>query len=273
MDTRLQRRVQRYGWDRAAEHYERSWSAQLAPAQDRLLALADLRPGEAVLEVACGTGLVTLPAARAVGPGGRVLATDISDGMVEETRARAADAGITWVECARVSAEELDVEKDAFDAALCALGLMYVTDPPVALRRLRHALREGGRAVFAVWGERRNCGWAGIFPVVDERVHTEVCPLFFALGNGEALADTVTEAGFADVESERLTTVLHYDTEEEAADAAFAGGPVAMAYSRFDQATRQDARRAYLETIETYRNGTGYRIPGEFVIVRGRRAG
>jgi len=89
MDTRLQKRVQRYGWDKAAAHYERSWQAQLQPAQTALLAMADLRPGERVLDVACGTGLVTFRAAKAVAPAGEVLGTDISEDMIATARALA----------------------------------------------------------------------------------------------------------------------------------------------------------------------------------------
>ena len=68
MDARVQRRVQRYGWDKAAGYYARFWATQLEPAQRRLLELAALELGERVLDVACGTGLVTLPAAEAAGP-------------------------------------------------------------------------------------------------------------------------------------------------------------------------------------------------------------
>ena len=66
MDARLQQRVQRYGWDRAASTYEKSWQKQLEPAQARLMELASLSPGERVLDLACGTGLVTFRAADAV---------------------------------------------------------------------------------------------------------------------------------------------------------------------------------------------------------------
>jgi len=62
MDARLQQRVQRYGWDRAAATYEQSWQKQLEPAQARLMELAALKPGERVLDLACGTGLVTFRA-------------------------------------------------------------------------------------------------------------------------------------------------------------------------------------------------------------------
>src|SRR6266850_2461303 len=62
MDARLQRRIQRYGWDLAARDYEPLWQAQLAEAQAALLASASLAPGERVLDVACGTGLVAMDA-------------------------------------------------------------------------------------------------------------------------------------------------------------------------------------------------------------------
>ena len=75
MEPRLQRRVQRYGWDLAAGDYETLWQAQLAQAQTGLLAAASLAQGERVLDVACGTGLVSLQAARAVGPWAKFLAS------------------------------------------------------------------------------------------------------------------------------------------------------------------------------------------------------
>src|SRR2546425_6417410 len=146
MDARLQRRVQRYGWDRAVAHYERYWAAQLEPAQKKLLELAALRPGEAVLDVACGTGLVTFPAAEAVGRSGRVMATDISEKMVEAARAEAARRKLSQVEFARMDAEDLRLSDGGFDAALCALGLMYVPDAIQALREMFRALKPGGRA-------------------------------------------------------------------------------------------------------------------------------
>ena len=62
-----------------------------------------------------------------------------------------------------------------------------------------------------------------------------------------------------------------YESAEEAVGAAFAGGPVALAYSRFSDEVRIEAERAYLDSIEPYRSGLGYRIPGEYVVVCGVR--
>ena len=271
MEPRLQRRVQRYGWDKACAYYERYWQAQLEPAQRCLLEMAALQPGERVLDVACGTGLVTFRAAEAVGAGGHVLATDISEEMVKTGRELANQRGLTQVAFERMDAENLKVPDAEFDAALCSLGLMYVPEPVDALTEMKRALKPGGRAVAAVWGERKNCGWAEIFPIVDSRVESEVCPLFFLLGGEAELEKTFEDAGFADIETERLSVILEYSSDEDACGAAFEGGPVALAYSRFDEKTTQEARSEYLATIEVFRRGGGFEIPGEFVVTRGRK--
>lgn len=273
MDPRLQRRVQRYGWDRAVDHYERHWARQLEPAQRKLLEMAALGRGERVLDIACGTGLVTFSATDEVSTEGAVLATDLSAEMINAIRADAARRDITNLAVARMGAEELDVTDESFDVALCALGLMYVPDPVQAMREMHRVLVPGGRAVAAVWGARANCGWAEIFPIVDSRVSTEVCPLFFQLGTGPSLEVVFQDAGFVDVAADRFETLLEYASEEDALGAAFAGGPVALAYSRFDERTRDEAHAEYLASIEPYRSEDGYLIPGEFVVVRGRKSG
>ena len=270
MDARLQRRIQRYGWDLAADHYEALWQAQLGPAQDGLLAAAALRPGERVLDLACGTGLVSLAAAAAVGAGGVVLGTDISDQMVDRARQQAATRAAANARFERMGAEDLVLPDGGFDAALCALGLMYLPEPEAALREMRRVLRPGGRIALAVWGERARCGWASIFPIVDAEVASEVCPLFFGLGRGDALARACARVGFAAVAERRIASTLAYDSGAQACRAAFVGGPVALAWSRFDAATRARVEDAYLTSISPWRRGEGYAVPGEFVVVSAR---
>lgn len=271
MDAKLQRRIQRYGWDRAVGDYEQSWKDLLEPAQTCLLEMAALQPGEEILDVACGTGLVTFRAAVQVGPAGTVVGTDIAEKMVQYARQEALKQHLYHVSFARMGAEDLQLPEGQFDAALCALGLMYVPHPVEALRELHRVLKLGGRAVAAVWGQRSKCDWADIFPIVDARVQSEVCPLFFNLGTQDMLAQTFELAGFKDIATERLCTTLYYDSPEHACGAAFDGGPVAMAYSRFDAATREEAHAEYLASIEPYRTGSGYAMPGEFVVVKGSK--
>ena len=95
--------------------------------------------------------------------------------------------------------------------------------------------------------------------------------MFFQLGTGDVQKMLFEAAGFSDVQSDRITTTLEYESGEEACMAAFAGGPVAMAYSRFDNTTRDSAYAEYLESIAAHRRGNGYAVPGEFVVTVGYR--
>ena len=269
MDARLQRRVQRYGWDKAVGDYESGWRAQLEPAHSVMLDMAALQPGERVLDVACGTGLVSFRVADAVGEDGAVVGTDISGGMVEAARRRAVEGNIGNVRFECCDAEALCPDGEPFDTALCGLGLMYVPNPVKALREMGRRLKPGGRIAAAVWGARAKCGWAEIFPIIDARVASEVCPMFFHLGTRDMLARSFAEAGFTGIRYERLEVTLVYATDDDALGAAFRGGPVALAYSRFDDAAKQAVHTEYLRSIAAYRIGEEYRIPGEFVIAAG----
>jgi ubiquinone/menaquinone biosynthesis C-methylase UbiE len=269
MDARLQRRIQRYGWDLAALDYESLWQAQLAEAQVALLASVSPAVGERVLDIACGTGLVSFEAARAVGPRGRVLGIDLSERMVDVAERRARDLGLSNCDFSHMDAEMLALPNASFDVVLCALGLMYMPDPEQALREMSRVLRPGGRVALAVWGERSNCGWSALFPIVNAEVTSEVCPLFFRLGHHDTLENLCVDEKFDDVRHRRLTTTLTFTDANDACDAVFVGGPVALAWSRFDDEARARVRTRYLDAIDPWRHGDGYRIPGEFVIASG----
>lgn len=269
MEPALQRRVQRYGWDRAAMHYENFWQQQLKPAQDKLLEMAALQPGEKLIDIACGTGLVSFPAAEKVGKNGFVLATDISDCMVKIGTGSTKGKNYSNIQFERMDAEELSVPDKAYDAALCALGLMYVPDPGKALKEMYRVIKPGGRTVAAVWGQRQHCGWAEIFEIVEKRISSEVCPLFFNLGNLDMLKRSFEAAGFSKVFFERLNTALIYQSGEEACGAAFSGGPVALAYHKFSEQVKNEVHVEYLDSIKSFQQGNGYAVPGEFVVAIG----
>jgi SAM-dependent methyltransferase len=269
MDSKLQRRVQRYGWDKAVTDYEAGWRTQLEPAQSLMLDMAALQPGERVLDVACGTGLVSFRALEAVGKAGVVVGTDISGEMVETARILAAEQGINNATFERLDAEDLTLDCEPFDAALCGLGLMYVPDPVRALTEMRRLLKPEGRIAAAVWGARAKCGWAEIFPITDARVASEVCPMFFQLGTADMLAHSFAEAGCIDIRAERLAVTLTYECADDALGAAFRGGPVALAYHRFDDAIKDAVHSEYLDSIANYKVGETYQIPGEFVVAVG----
>lgn len=272
MDAKLQLRVQRYGWDAASDHYENGWRNPLASAQAALLQAAALQPGERVIEAACGSGLVTRAVATAVGPKGHVLATDLAQNMADLTARTCAELGMDWVETARMSADDLAVGEGRFDVAVCALGLMYVPDPRRAVLSMSRAVRAGGRVVATVWGERRNCGWAEIFPIVDAHVVSEVCPLFFATGAPGALRQDFELAGLTAIQEHRHKAVLEFADDRSLLTAMLLGGPVALAAKRFSPEVMAFVEQEFLASVSQYRSADGHHaIPGEFLTVIGQR--
>ena len=269
MQPDLQRRIQRYGWDKAAPYYETGWQEQLWPAQESLLAEADPQKGEKVLDISCGTGLVTMPMGAIVGPNGSVTGVDLSEGMIEKAQIHAKEKNVQNIRFLHMDAETLDLPDDSFDLIICSLGLMYYPYPQKAMGEMFRVLKPNGRAAVLVWGERKACGWAAIFPIVDRRVQSDVCPLFFQLGTDNALANAFETVGFTQILSKRFTAKLHFKNEKQACTAAFLGGAVALAYQKFDDQTKAEVCREYLDSIKSFRDGRRYHVPGEFVIARG----
>lgn len=119
----------------------------------RLVDVARPRPGERVLDVATGTGLVAIHAARRVGEGGRVVGVDISKGMLERASKAVEAEGLGNVELIDADAEELAFPASSFDLILCGSALPYMSDIPAALRLWRGLLKPAGRLAFNCWSE------------------------------------------------------------------------------------------------------------------------
>jgi ubiquinone/menaquinone biosynthesis C-methylase UbiE len=132
------------------ENYERFF----VPAIGQRLAAdivheADLRPGERVLDVACGTGIVARLALQEVG-GGTVTGLDVDPSMLAVARSTTpTGASVEWLEA---GAEAMPVPDGAFDVVLCQISLQFVEDKPASLREMRRVLVPGGRIVLNVPG-------------------------------------------------------------------------------------------------------------------------
>jgi ubiquinone/menaquinone biosynthesis C-methylase UbiE len=141
-------------WQEAAAAWHR-WGPTLedwlGEATELMLELARIGEGSRVLDVAAGAGGQTLAAARRVGPGGAVFATDISANILEFAAAEARAAGFGNVATQVMDGESLEVEDESFEAVISRVGLIYFPDQQGALTEMRRALRAGGRVSAIVY--------------------------------------------------------------------------------------------------------------------------
>lgn len=160
----------------------------------RLVAAAGIRPGDRVLDVACGTGVLSRAVAEAVGPVGSVTGLDLDPGML--TIAARVAPGISWH---RGVAEDLPFPDAAFDAVVSQFGLMFFEDRPRALREMWRVLRPGGRMAVAVWASLDETpAYAAEVALVERlagRAAADVLRSPFALGDRAQFELTFTAAG------------------------------------------------------------------------------
>jgi SAM-dependent methyltransferase len=271
VDERVFRRVQRYGWDAATDAYDRGWVPQLEWLTQRCVERAQLRAGERVLDLATGPGVGAFAAAAAVGPSGSVTGIDVSERMVALATARAQAMCARNVHFQRADMEATGGPDGGYHAVACAFGLMFAADCAAAFAEIARVTARGGRVSVCVWGQRAACGFAEVFPIVDSRVESDVCPLFFSLGVPGALTVALRRAGLEVTLEERVPVTLAWASADEACGAMLEGGAVALAWNRFSPTVRAEVRAAYLASIEPFRDGDGYDVPAEVVFATARK--
>lgn len=163
------------------------WAGPVADA-------AALAPGQAALDVACGTGVVAREALKRVRPGGSVTGLDRNDGMLAVAKRTAPE--IYWKSGV---AEDLPFGEDQFDAVTCQFGLMFFDDRMKALREMWRVLKPGGRLAVAVWDSLdRSPGYADMTALLQRLFGYRTADALrapFALGDRDALRALFKEVG------------------------------------------------------------------------------
>jgi ubiquinone/menaquinone biosynthesis C-methylase UbiE len=193
----------------APENYERYFvPAIAAPLAHDLVDIAALRPGERVLDVACGTGVVARLAAQRVGTGGSVAGLDVNPGMLAVARS-ASPPGMS-IEWHQASVEAMPLPDAALDVVLCQMGLQFAPDRPAALREMRRVLAPGGRLILNVPGPA-----PPPFVIVAEALARHLGPkaagfvdLVFSLHDAAELQDLISGAGFREVATQAAARPL-----------------------------------------------------------------
>ena len=256
-----------------------AWAEHAAYADERGAAVAETmlertapRPGERVLELACGPGGLGISAAALVAPGGEVVLSDVAAEMTAIASARADALGVGNVSTRVLDLENIEEPDDAYDVVLCREGLMFATDPAGAAREIRRVLRPGGRVAIAVWGPRERNPWLGlVFDAVSAQTGRPVPPPGipgpFSLSDPDRLHALLADAGLADVTVTEASVPLRASSFEEWWERTSAlAGPLAKILASLPAAAADALRQRLQEATVGYRTPTGLEFPGVSLI-------
>ncbi|HEX6653249.1 MAG TPA: methyltransferase domain-containing protein [Thermoleophilaceae bacterium] len=257
------------GWDERHAYFEEV----ARPVAEKMLALIDPSPGDAILELAAGTGVVGFSAASLVGPNGLVIVSDFAGTMVEVASRRADELGLDNVECRVLDAERLDLPDESVDGVLCRWGYMLMADVAAALRETRRVLRADGRVACAVFAAPEQNPWAALpSRVLHQRAHIPPpeagAPGIFALADHDRLRLVFTEAGFADPAIEEVAFGFRFagmDDYWEYLNSA--AGAIAMVLSQLGEDERERIRGEIAERVDAFEGSGQIRLPATSLVV------
>jgi ubiquinone/menaquinone biosynthesis C-methylase UbiE len=253
------------GWGRQADRMQ----ATARPVSELMIANAGLAPGQRVLELAAGPGDTGFMAARLIEPGGTLICSDATAGMLDIARERAEEQGIANVEFKQLQLEWIDMPAASVDVILCRWGVMLTVDPAAALRECRRVLKPGGRLALAVWDVREENPWVTIpdgalIALGHSQPPPPGAPGMFALAAPGRLTELLEETGFYEIDVEevpitwRWGSVLDWIGETRDRSHNFA-----TVWAGLSDEQRQRLRQRVAADAEPYKDETGaFELPG-----------
>ena len=207
-------------WPNSLDFYD----TELRAHHEHLRAAYGISPGDEVLDVGCGTGLTTREAARAAAPG-RVVGVDVSERMLERARQLTAAERLDNVRYELGDVQVHRFDPAGFDVAISRFGTMFFADPAAAFTNIAAALRPEARLVLLVWQPHDRNEWALAIDAAlgDAAQPPQAGADPFSLGDAEATADILEDAGFDDVRFENVHESVLYGQDPDAALAVVQG--------------------------------------------------
>jgi ubiquinone/menaquinone biosynthesis C-methylase UbiE len=261
-----------HGWQvvgSSSDAYERFLVPTIfEPWAGVLLDHVDPQPGERLLDVACGTGVVARTAAARVLPAGSVTGIDVNADMLDTARqAAGADAATEW---RQADALDLPFPEASFDVVVCQQGLQFVSDRAAMVRETRRVLAGSGRLAMSTWrGLEHNRGFAQ-FAQALERHSAEAGSIMrtpFALGDQDELRRLLREAGFDHVRALIEARVCRFPSPAELLRYETLASPLAAPLAQLDAASQDRLGADVEDALASYVDDDGLAIPMECHVI------
>lgn len=252
----------REAWDAIAAGYDRYVAPQEEALANEALGLVGLRPGERFLDVASGTGGLSLPAARL---GAEVLATDWSPAMIERFEARVSEEGLSDARGRVMDCHALELADNTFDVTGSQFGVMLVPDQPGALREMVRVTKPGGRVLVIAYGSPEELEFLQFFvgalrAVVPDfpGLPDDPPPLEFQVSDPETLHRRLSQAGLKEIRVERTSERPAFRSGQEMWDWVFHGNPIpGMLVADLDVEQRATIRQVLDGMLKEHSGGNG----------------
>jgi SAM-dependent methyltransferase len=230
------------------------------PFADDLVRRLEAGPDSRVLEIACGTGIVTARLRRALPAGAQLVATDISRAMIDYARVKLAGKNIHW---RTADALALPFKDAVFDAVVCQFGFMFFADQRLGFREARRVLRPGGTLLTNVWCSLDENPAAGAAHDVLSRMFEDDPPRFFQVPFGSGEVDVMRQlaaaAGFANATVSRVDLAGRAASARVVAEGFAKGSPLSVELVA-KGADLDAVARAFEESLQRH-GGTPFRSP------------
>ncbi len=267
-------------WQSAAKSWS-AWSATLrnwlGPATEIMIDLADIRDGSSVLDVAAGAGDQSMQIADRVGPGGYVLATDISSNILDHAAANAQAEGYGQIDVQVMDGENLTIEPDQFDAVVSRVGMIYFPDLAKTLKGIRRVLKPGGHFSTIVYSTPEKNGFFSL-PVGIIRKAAQLPPPLpgqpgpFSLGQKGILAAAMRQAGFSNICEQTVSAPLKMAAASDCV--RFERESFGALHEMLKGLNATEQSRVWEEietTLKRFENGEGFCGPCELIVVSGQK--
>lgn len=243
----------------APRHYQTQVARFMVPISESLVSSV-VEPGDVVLDVACGTGIATRLAAAAAGSSGRVVGSDLNQGMIRYSRQVSAAEWpeIVWDEA---SALDLPYQDGSFDRVICQQGVQFFPDPGAGLAEMGRLTRTGGSVAVTVWSELSTSPYfEALVEMLIDHAHLDPSELAFTATEDE-IVEWFHAAGLSVPTVELVEAEVELPPMGDYIPAHLRALPWAASYFSLDEPSRQAAIEQVEGRMGKYRTANGFLSP------------